>query len=273
MSDDDKYGELPKMEIRIGGTPNDPEPAEPENEPAAPEPDRDIIETAIDLTPASSADAVAATERLRAAKGQTGRARGREGVVAAADEPPAAAETAERAEIPESPVLERGAKKRYTRAITLWLIAAVLGGLAAVLAWHPGAVGTENKAFADAGETSQVMSQLSTLACVPFKYTWQTITEDMQHAGEVLVGQARAEYERTAEATRSMVVQRQADSDCQVDHLALADLSRDRASAIGVLVIQVSAGGKLIESLMPRMQFNLERVGDDWKIAYITDVK
>ena len=288
-NDDGKYGELPKMEIRMGGDPVTEPETPPDGAQAEPVPNfpatsgtgpgiaetglqaTGIVETALDLSPVTSAEAVAATERLRTAKGQTGRARGRETAAAAVSD--AATAVAERTEIPPSPVLETTAQKRYAKAVTLWLIAAVVGGAAALLAWHPGAVGTQNKAFVNSGETSQVMSQLTTLACLPFNYTWQTITEDMQSAGDALVGQAKDEYIRTAETNRSIVVQRQADSACQVDHLALADLTKNEATAIGVLIIQVSTGGKLSESLMPRMQFTLERVGDDWKIAAVSDVK
>ena len=122
-------------------------------------------------------------------------------------------------------------------------------------------------------ETAKVMSQLSELACTPFTYTWQTITEDMQHTMGGLVGVARDEFIRTAEANRSIVVQRQADSQCQVDHLALASLDKNSATAIGVLIIQVNTGGKPAQALQPRMQFSLEKVGDDWKLSEISDVQ
>ncbi|MFZ2511218.1 MAG: hypothetical protein WAW85_09045, partial [Gordonia sp. (in: high G+C Gram-positive bacteria)] len=93
MSDDDKnYGDLPKMEIRIGRpAPADAAVETPDVETAVVETavvetaaaasttgDRSIVETHVELSPASADDGVAATERLRTARGQTGRARTRE---------------------------------------------------------------------------------------------------------------------------------------------------------------------------------------------------
>ncbi|MFZ2512169.1 MAG: hypothetical protein WAW85_13910, partial [Gordonia sp. (in: high G+C Gram-positive bacteria)] len=180
---------------------------------------------------------------------------------------------AERVDIPSSTALSSTAKKRYVKAITLWLVAAVLGGIAAVLAWHPGAVGTENKAFVNSSETSKVMAQLSSLACIPFNYTWQTVTEDMERASSTLTGTARDEFDKVVEVNRSIIVQRQAESFCQLDHLGLSSLTRNEAQAIGALIVQVNAGGKLAENNLLRLQYTMVRVGDDWKISEVTPVE
>ncbi|GAC56548.1 hypothetical protein GOHSU_08_00760 [Gordonia hirsuta DSM 44140 = NBRC 16056] len=294
MSDDEKnkYGDLPAMEIRTAGSsprestgPSAAESAQSAAEPAAPaEPaaeqvtvERSIVETTVDLTTPVTAEtaearteARAATERLRAARGQTGRTRPREEAIdLTADRtvarPPAVHPL-------RSAELSAGSGRRFSRALLLWLIAAILGGIAAVLAWHPGAVGTENRAFVNNAETTQVMSQVSDKGCLPFTYKWRTATEDLQRADASLTGQAQQDFRKVVETNRTVIVQSKADSACQADNVAIASLTKDQATAIATLIVSVTTNGQLADQTMVRLQYLMEKHGDQWKIAQVLDV-
>lgn len=259
--------------------------------------ERSIVETAVDLTAPATEDsfteesptdgvvtdvlvtgdsaaarteAMAATQRLRAARGQTGRARPREEAVDLTAARTVAAPPAARA--PDSAELSAGAGRRLHRALLLWLIAAILGGIAAVLAWHPGAVGTENRAFVNNAETTQVMSQVSDKGCLPFTYKWRTATEDLQRADASLTGQAQQDFRKVVETNRTVIVQSRADSACQADNVAIASLTKDQATAIATLIVSVTTNGQLADQTMVRLQYLMEKQGDQWKIAQVLDV-
>lgn len=225
---------------------------------------RRIVETPIDLS-----GVAAATEKIRAARGQTSRVRPREeavdlsGVRASASTPSAA---------PAPVGRHRSSRESMSLAITFWLIAAIIGGIAALFAWHPGVSGTENRAFVNSGETSEVMSQLSDKACRPFSYDWQKLQESVGHAAASLTGAAKTDFEKTAETNRKIIVQAKADSDCHVDTVGVSSLTDDRAVLLATLIISVNSDGQAVENVTPRLQYTMVKENGDWLISEVGDV-
>ena len=227
---------------------------------------RRIVETPIDLS-----GVAAATEKIRAARGQTSRVRPREEPVdlsGVRDSAPAAATG-----ISGGPARHRSSRQSVSLAVTLWLIAAIIGGIAAVLAWHPGVSGAENRAFVNSGETSEVVSQLSDKACRPFTYDWQKLQESVKRASESLTGTAKTDFEKTSETNRKIIVQAKADSDCHVDTVGVSSLTEDRAVLIATLIISVNSDGQAVENVTPRLQYTMVKENGDWLISEVGDVE
>lgn len=233
---------------------------------------RPIAETSVDLTGiiAATRDSAAATEKIRAARGQTSRTRPREEAVDLTAARASASTTA--AEPAAPPSRRRTGRESFSLAITLWLIAAVIGGIAAVLAWHPGVSGTANRAFVNGGETSEVISQLSDKACRPFSYDWQKLPESVGRAAESMTGTAKAEFEKSAETNRKIIAQTRADSDCHVDTVGVAELTDDSAVLLATLIISVNSDGQAVENVSPRLQYTMVKEHDQWLVSEVADV-
>lgn len=241
---------------------------------------RKIVETKLDLTATEpTLDAAAATEKIRAARGQAPRSRPREesvdlsGVRATAERTAAertAAVSASAAEGGSGP--RRSAKQTVSLAITLWLVAAILGGIAAVLAWHPGVSGTSNQAFADTGATNEVKTQLEAKACLPLQYEWQNLPEAMDRVRASITDGAREAFDKAFETNRKIIEQARADSVCRVDSIAVSSLTDDRAVLLAILVSTVSVGGEPVQQLAPRMQYTMVKKDGQWLISDVSDV-
>lgn len=235
-----------------------------------------ITETTLDLSGgATKRDAASATERIRKARGSaapTARVRERPVDTAALTSSSNVADVS--VDGPDGLHPARTGKQTVSLAITLWLIAAIVGGLAAFFAWHPGVPGRgDNLAFVNQSETNEVMAQYSAKACAPFTYEHDKITEDMQHARTTLTGSARDEYDTTAETNRKTIVQTQAVGTCHVDYVALSSLEGSRASVISILIIKVVAGSQPLDYVAPRMQASLEKIDGQWLISEVVDVR
>ncbi|MCK0438518.1 hypothetical protein MUG78_03310 [Gordonia alkaliphila] len=244
---------------------------------------RKIIETKLDLTPpAPKLDAAEATEKIRAARGQTPRSRPREesvdlsGVHAAVADKKAGDAHASDDDSAAPPVEfgggRRDAKATVSLAVTLWLVAAIVGGIAAIFAWHPGASGTQNEAFANAGATSEVKAQLEAKVCLPFQYEWNKLPESVERVRGAFTGSARKAFDDLMETNRQIIEQARADSECRVDSIAVSSLTDDRAELLSILVITTSIGGEPVEQVAPRMQVTMVKDDGQWLISDVADV-
>lgn len=235
-----------------------------------------ITETTLDLSGGTKKrDAAAATERIRKARGSSApTARVRERAVDADALKSTSSSTDAAVDGPDGLHPVRTGKQTVSLAVTLWLIAAIIGGLAAFFAWHPGVPGRgDNLAFVDQSQSNEVMAQYSAKACAPFTYDFDKITDDMKRARTTLTGSAREEYDKTAETNRKLVVQTKAVGTCHVDYVALSALEGDRATVLAILIIKVTSGEELLDHVAPRMQATMEKVDGQWLISEVVDVR
>lgn len=272
---------VPKMVIRRSGDPlpEDAPSAEAANSPAPAGADTAIVETAVSLTrpggddtasPDAKRDSAAATAKIREARGSNApTSRIREETVdltaARAEARDAADQAAERA-AKQPPT--RDNEKSVSLAVTFWLVAAVIGAIAAVLAFHPGSPPVNsNKAFVDNGETSELMSQAAKRACAPFTYQWDKYDDSLKNARAALTGTALKNLNDYAATSRKLVTQGKAGMDCHADTLGVENLSGDKATVLIGFIMSSTSDGTPTGSDTPRMRMNFVKHGDQWLIS------
>lgn len=249
------------------------------------EPTRKIVETTVELPKPEPVkpdlakhDAASATAKIRAARGSnapTTRIREEKVDLTAATaeakaEAEARAAAAERAA--RTPPV-RDDSQSLSLAVTLWLVALVLGVVAAVLAFHPGAPAvSENKAFVDKGETDALMSQAAERVCAPFHYTYEKYDESLKAARAALTGTALKNLNDYAPTSTKVITQAKASQDCHAEFLGVEDLTKDSATVLGSLIISTNVNGMPTDSSTPRIRFTFVNQGGRWLISDYNDV-
>ncbi len=242
-------------------------------------PDSPIVETAVELAPAvrSEFDAAEASARILAQPGSEARpARGiREETVALTKATAAADGTVARQEpVSAVPAAEARAAGRLTSlATSLWLAAAVIGLIALVLAFHPGAASPgANKAFVNKGETSELMSQAAKRVCAPFAFDYRKVDAYIDAARDAFVGDTLKTFEAIAEQQRDTIDQTKATQDCHAEYLGVSSIEGDRAVVVATFVISTSVNGVPSASGTPRALVHFQHIDGQWRITEIGDV-
>ncbi len=160
-----------------------------------------------------------------------------------------------------------GKKVRSTPlAAILAAAAVVLGIVAVVLAFHPGASIGPNKAFIEREATSELTGQAQQRICAVFGYEHTELDDWQKRAQDALTGQAREEFDKTFKAQKDLITQTKTGAECRVDALGVKDLSGDRATVIANLIISETQNSMATNSGAPRAQFAMVREGDTWRI-------
>ena len=161
----------------------------------------------------------------------------------------------------------------YRLAAIVAAIAAVIGVVATILAFHPGAEVSDNRAFVDQGETDRVLSAARDAACAPFQYDFQKLDKWAANAESKLTGGALDEIQTFLQASKEMIKQTQAASDCRVDVVGLSELTPNRAVVLADMLVSTTKAGAIDQSSMPHVRFILvrdpDRGQDDWLISEI----
>ncbi|MBD0863996.1 hypothetical protein IA539_22755 [Gordonia sp. zg691] len=169
----------------------------------------------------------------------------------------------------------RGRRGSGLGSLTRILAAAavVLGIVAAILAFHPGASIGPNKAFVDKQATSQLTSQAQDRICAVFGYDHTELDAWQKRAQDALTGQARTEFDETLKAQRDLITQTKTGAECRVDAIGVKDLSGAddgaRATVIANLVVSETQNSMATNSGAPRAQFTLVREGEQWRIEAV----
>lgn len=160
-----------------------------------------------------------------------------------------------------------GKKVRSTPlAAILAAAAVVLGIVAVVLAFHPGASIGPNKAFIEREATAELTGQAQQRICAVFGYEHTELDDWQQRAQDALTGQAREEFDKTFKAQKDLITQTKTGAECRVDALGVKDLTGDRATVIANLIISETQNSMATNSGAPRAQFAMVREGDTWRI-------
>lgn len=160
-----------------------------------------------------------------------------------------------------------GEKVRSTPlAAILAAVAVVLGIVALVLAFHPGASIGPNKAFIEREATSELTGQAQQRICAVFGYEHTELDDWQKRAQDALTGQAREEFDKTFKAQKDLITQTKTGAECRVDALGVKDLAGDRATVIANLIISETQNSMATNSGAPRAQFAMVKEGDTWRI-------
>ncbi|MGO3328244.1 hypothetical protein [Gordonia sp. (in: high G+C Gram-positive bacteria)] len=162
-------------------------------------------------------------------------------------------------------------KRTYRLAAVIGAIAVLLAALAAVLGLHPGAEVSDNKAFVDQEASEKVLAQARTAACAPFQFKYQNLDHWLADAESKLSGSAGEQFKTHLNTNRSIIEQTKASSECRVETVGLMDLTRDRATVLAALQIDITRDGALVESNKPKTGVVLVRNGDDWLVDEFLD--
>ncbi|WP_168703469.1 hypothetical protein [Gordonia paraffinivorans] len=148
--------------------------------------------------------------------------------------------------------------------------AVVLGIVAAILAFHPGAEIGPNEAFVEQKATAELTGQAQERICAVWGHQYTDLDAWAKRAGDALTGDARKEFDESLKTQRELITQTKSGADCRVDALGVKDMSGGgdgaRATVIANLIISETRNGMATNSLAPRAQFSMVKQGDTWRI-------
>ncbi|EGD55296.1 hypothetical protein [Gordonia neofelifaecis] len=158
----------------------------------------------------------------------------------------------------------------FRLAAILGAVAVVVGVIATVLAFHPGADVNDNRAFVDQAETDQVLAQARAGACAPFQFDYQKLDKWADSTRETFTGGALDQFETFLKTNRNVIEQTKTASECQIEAMGVSDLEDDHATVVGTLVVSTSRDGVIAASDTPHVQYTMAKTEDgDWKISEV----
>ncbi|MBM7365914.1 hypothetical protein [Gordonia hydrophobica] len=182
----------------------------------------------------------------------------------------AAAERVEQEEAERAVLLEgkppRSTGATFRTAAIIGAAALVLGIVAAILAFHPGAEVNDNRAFVDSAETEQVLSNARSAACAPFQFDYKNLDGWIASTHDQFTGGALDQFETYLKVQRQVIEQTKSASECQVDSMGVESLDGDNASVIATLIVSTSRDGIVNESSVPHVRYSLVRMDGTWRV-------
>jgi Mce-associated membrane protein len=161
----------------------------------------------------------------------------------------------------------------YRLAAIIAAVAVVIGVIATILAFHPGAELSDNRAFVAQGESDRVLAAARDGACAPFQFDYRKMDKWVSEAETQLTGAALDAFRQYLPTSKKLAAQTQASSDCRVDVMGLAELDNHNAVVVAKLIVSTTKGGAIDQSVMPHVRFALVRDPDhghdDWQISEI----
>ena len=217
-----------------------------------------------------NASRVTVSKRTEAAESEVVETPGRAGAVSGVERKRrAAVEREARAEEARSVAAEgsppRDTESTLRTAAIVGAFAVLLGGIAAVLAFHPGSGVTDNRAYVDQSETEKVLSQTKSAACSPFQYDYKNVDHWIDATRDQFTGEALKQFEDNVKVNKEVIKQAQASSECQVDQMGVESLDGDHASVIGTLIVSATRQGS-VEQSVPHIRYDLKRIDGQWRI-------
>ncbi|WP_207924478.1 hypothetical protein [Gordonia zhaorongruii] len=152
-------------------------------------------------------------------------------------------------------------------ASILGAVAVVIAAIAAILAFHPGADVSDNRAFVDRGETDQVLSEARDVGCAPFRFDYENLDKWNAKVGDQLTGTALDQFRKFLKSSREMITQTKAASECRADVVGVSELEDDRAVVVADMVVSTTRNGAADQSTMPHVQFTLVKRDGDWRLS------
>lgn len=148
--------------------------------------------------------------------------------------------------------------------------AVVLGVFALVAAFKPGAK-VSNPAWVDTAATQEVTSAARSAIETLYTYKADSVDQDFDKARGVLNPSMREEFDRTADTTKSAVVQTKTATDAEVTDVGVKLLSDDRAELIASMNVSASNDGQAQGSAQGPLSVSMEKVDGKWLLSKIDD--
>ncbi|MFW0788749.1 hypothetical protein [Gordonia sp. CPCC 205333] len=158
-------------------------------------------------------------------------------------------------------------------AVRLAVAAVVIGLLALLLAFTPGAKIGDNKAFVDQSATDELMGQARGKVCLPVAVTSKNFEGWSGQARAVLVGTALKNFNEYLPTQKKVIEQSKMVADCKVDSIGVRELTGSgddsRAKVLANILVSQNLDQQVLNSASVRVDYTLEKHGDDWKISGI----
>lgn len=153
---------------------------------------------------------------------------------------------------------------------TLGVIAALLGVFALVAVFKPGAQ-VSNPAWVDTAETQEVSSAARSAIETLYTYKSETVDQDFDKARAVLNKSMLDDFNRTAETTKTAVVQTKTATQAEVTDVGVKVLSDDRAELVASMTVSASNDGVAQGSAQGPLSITMEKVDGKWLLSKIED--
>lgn len=158
-------------------------------------------------------------------------------------------------------------------AVRVVLTAVVIGLIALILAFTPGARIGANKAFIDQVGTSELTSQARSKLCLPIAVTSQDFDQWAGQARAILVDTALKNFNDYLPTQKKLIEQSKLVADCKIDSVGVRDMSGSAdgatATVIANILVSQSLQGQLLNSASVRVSYGMKKFGDQWLISSV----
>ena len=142
--------------------------------------------------------------------------------------------------------------------------------------WHPGGASNSDQAFINTEATTEVLGQMEHAACAilgPTRQNKNSVEDWIKYSRSVLVGPARADWEKQMPTNREVIEQTQQTQNCRIDAIGVRALTGTRdgstAQVIASQTISLDQAGRMAGSLVVGMQYHVVRQDGKWKIERV----
>jgi Mce-associated membrane protein len=154
-------------------------------------------------------------------------------------------------------------------AAAVLVVAAVLLGVAAFTAMSSG--GRSNEAFVNAGDTSELVGQVTNAITTVYSYDYQNLPATENAAKDLVTGMFATEFGRVFGPVKQLAPQQQSVLRTTVPAVGVSLLEGDRARLL-MMVDQAGVRGpsKAPTGATARLVVDAEKVDGRWKISGVT---
>lgn len=172
---------------------------------------------------------------------------------------------------PEAATKGKGESRLTWKLVAvLGVVAVVLGLFAAVAAYKPFAR-FDNTAWIDSSTTAEVAAAATEAGEATFSYGFETIEEDFEHARTFMNDEMRAEFDQTAETTKTAVQQTKTATKADITDIGVSMLDGDRATLLAFMNVSSTNEGTAQGSTSGSLVIDMERIDGKWVLAGIRD--
>ncbi|MGX6508440.1 hypothetical protein [Rhodococcus sp. SJ-2] len=172
------------------------------------------------------------------------------------------------------PGLPAGDVKRpsssWMPVLAVALVAVVLGALAVVAAFRPGA-SDSNVAWVDQAETAAVTEAAAHAIEAMHGYNFETIDEDFAEIRELLTDERRVEFDSTAQVTKDAAVQTRTVTEVNVAHIGARMIDEVHAEVAAYINVSATGDGVAQGSAAAPLLVRMEKADGRWLVSEIRD--
>ena len=161
-------------------------------------------------------------------------------------------------------------KSSWMPVLVVALVAVVLGALAVVAAFRPGA-SDSNIAWVDQAETAAVTEAAAHAIEAMHGYNFETIDEDFAEIRELLTDERRAEFDSTAQVTKDAAVQTRTVTEVNVAHIGARMIDEAHAEVAAYINVSATGDGVAQGSAAAPLLVRMEKADGRWLVSEIRD--